>query len=204
MLCVLYPIIFLGQIKVSEKIQDSYLATQDENALYFIDFWATWCTPCIHVSKYLEILQAQHPNNFYILSLSQENPDIVKRFMKKHKINLAVAIDYKGETFKKNNIQTLPYGILYNAQGKKLWEGHPAEFKTFHIQKFLNKNIKKITVSKMFELQSDYTEVTLKPLVPKADFEYANVITETYGLQVAKELTHLEVQGTLQWWHVLI
>ncbi len=30
-----------GQIKVSEYIQQSTIATQTNNKLYFIDFWAT-------------------------------------------------------------------------------------------------------------------------------------------------------------------
>ena len=198
-LLFLCPIILLGQIKVSEKIQDSYIAVQDENALYFVDFWATWCMPCIHVSKYLESLQKQHPDNFYILSLSQENPEIVKRFMKKHKIDLAVAIDYNGETFQKNNIQSLPYGILYNAKGKKLWEGHPAEFKAHHIEKFLRENKKKIAVNRMFKSQTYKKTVVSKIESDKEDFEYSKINKEELiALQIIKRRRYLEVKGTLQ------
>ncbi len=200
LLCFLYPLIFLGQIRVSEKIQDSYIATQDENALYFVDFWATWCMPCIHVSKQLETLQKQHPDNFYILSLSQENPETVKRFMKKHKIDLAVAIDYQGETFRENNIQSLPYGILFNAKGEKLWKGHPAEFKAYHIKKFLRENRKTITVNEMFKSQSSYKRpVVSKEEMPKKDFQYTRIQTdEVAKIQAIKKRTHLELQGTLQ------
>ena len=198
LVCILCPTIFFGQIKISEKIQDSYIATQDENALYFVDFWATWCIPCVHVSKYLETLQSQYPDNFYILSLSQENPETVKRFMKKHKIDLAVAIDYQGETFQKNNIQSLPHGILYNAQGKKLWEGHPAEFKAYHVKKFLNKNRRAIAVNEMFKSQSYNTAIPLKNEILKEDFEYAIIDTEFSSVEVVKKRTYLELQGSLQ------
>lgn len=199
LLCFLCPLIFLGQIKVSEKIQDSYITTQDENALYFVDFWATWCMPCIHVSKYLESLQRQYPDNFYILSLSQENPEVVKRFMKKHKMDLAIAIDYQGETFQKNNIQSLPYGILYNAKGEKLWEGHPAEFKAHHIKKFLRENKKKIAVDKMFKSQSYKKEFVSNIEIPKKDFEYSKIRADKVAeIQAIKKRTYIELQGTLQ------
>jgi len=190
--------IFLGQIKISENIQDSNIATQNENALYFVDFWATWCMPCVHVSKYLETLQTQYPDNFYILSLSQENPEIVKRFMKKHKIDLAVAIDYQGETFQKNNIQSLPHGILYNAKGEKLWEGHPAEFKAFHIKRFLKENRKTIAVNKMFKAQYYKTVAVLKNETQKKDFEYSKMNIETSNIQVLKKQKYIELQGDLQ------
>lgn len=196
--CILSPMIFLGQIKISENIQDSNIATQNENALYFVDFWATWCMPCVHVSKYLETLQTQYPDNFYILSLSQENPEIVKRFMKKHKIDLAVAIDYQGETFQKNNIQSLPHGILYNAKGEKLWEGHPAEFKAFHIKRFLKENRKTIAVNKMFKAQYYKTVAVLKNETQKKDFEYSKMNIETSNIQVLKKQKYIELQGDLQ------
>lgn len=189
---------FSGQIKISEKIKVSKIATQDEYPLYFIDFWATWCVPCIHVSKYLETLQAEYPNDIYVLSLSQENPDIVKRFLKKHKIDLAVAIDYNGENFQKNNIYSLPYGVLLNASGKKLWEGHPAEFKAFHIRHFLNKNKKKIAVNNMFKAQFYSKAKTFKSDKVDSDFEYSKIANQIDGIQIVKNNDNIELKGTLQ------
>ncbi|WP_298239088.1 TlpA disulfide reductase family protein [uncultured Algibacter sp.] len=200
LLCFLFPIFFFGQIKISEHIQESQIAKGNNNALYFVEFWATWCKPCIHVSKYLESLQSQYPNNFYVLSLTQENADVVKRFMKKHKMNLAVAIDFEGETFKHNNIQSLPQGILFNANGKKLWEGHPADFKNYHIRKFLNSNSKKISKEKMFKLNSYVKEVVKVKESPKKDFSITKLQSTEHRneFQIIKHSSYLELKGNLQ------
>ena len=199
-ICAMFTSSFLyAQIKISENIKESTLAKSKDNSLYFIDFWATWCKPCIHVSKYLESLQKQYPEDFYILSLSQESPEVVNKFLLKHKINLAVAIDYEGETFTKNNIYSLPYGILYNAHGEKLWEGHPAEFKYYHLDGYLSQNKKKIHVNTFFETVK-YEQVTAKNTVHKMDFEYSSIkeYNEFSNFQVIDNDSYVQLNGNLQ------
>ncbi|WP_203256776.1 redoxin family protein [Hyunsoonleella ulvae] len=198
MLLFVFPLFSFGQIKISENIQKSLLTKNDDNSLYFVDFWATWCGPCIHASKYLTSLQRQYPNRFHIMSLSQENPDIVKRFMKKHALELAVAIDYNGETFSKFNIASLPYGILFNAKGERLWEGHPAEFKSYHLDGFLSTNKKTVSVDKMYQLQSFKPAAVTKSKTFKGDFDIISLKEATTPLRVDKKLNFLELTGSLK------
>lgn len=198
-IALMLPFFFFGQIKISENIQRSSLASNDENALYFVDFWATWCGPCVHASKYLTALQRQYPDKFHIMSLSQENPDIVKRFMQKHPMQLAVAIDNNGETFSKYNIASLPYGILFNAKGEKLWEGHPAEFKTYHLEGYLSTNKKTIGVDKMYQLQSYKPVNIVKAENFKGDFDIVKLKQPlSTALAVEKKPNYLEISGSLQ------
>ncbi|ULC58761.1 TlpA family protein disulfide reductase [Flaviramulus sp. BrNp1-15] len=199
--CFLFsPSLFHGQIKISENIQESSIAKSENNALYFVDFWATWCKPCIHVSKYLESLQRQYPEDFYILSLSQESPEVVKKFLLKHQINLAIATDYEGETFTKNNIYSLPYGILYNAQGEKLWEGHPAEFKNYNIDGYLSQHKKRVSVDTFFKVHKYQQTIVKEPEMPKKDFEYSVVknTEDQSGFQIIDEKNYVQLKGSLQ------
>jgi len=189
-----------SQIQVSKYIQHSKIATQDENALYFIDFWATWCGPCIHASKYIESLQKQYPNNFYVLSLSKESPDIVEKFNTKHKNGLATAIDHEGSTFAKHNISALPYSVLYNAKGEVLWSGNPTDFKPRHIEKFLRKNKEKISISSMIEVQN-YTNILIDNTENsfKKDIHVEPLEENLYEtLQVIKHNDYLELTGSLK------
>ncbi len=198
LLLLLVPMVFFGQIRISETIKMSSIASDENNALYFVDFWATWCGPCIAAEKQLASLQRQYPKNFYVMSLSQESPEVVRRYMKKHDLQLGVAIDYNGETFSNYNIASLPYGILLNAKGEKLWEGHPADFKTYHLDGYLNTNTKQLSVEKMFKLQSYKPLAVTKDITLNGDYDIKEIDETIERLQVVKKPNFLELSGSLK------
>ena len=188
-----------SQVKISEMVQYSKFAKSEENALYLVDFWATWCAPCIHVKKYLGSLQQQYPDNFYIVSLSEENPEKVKRFLSKHHSKLAVALDYDGETFRKNAIRSLPHAMLLNANGNVIWEGHPADFKSYHVDKYLRQNRKKTSVDNIFRAQAIAEDVIEEIYVPSKDFELKEILnSDTMNLEVSKLSSYIKLSGSLK------
>lgn len=201
LIIVFFPIVSAGQMRISQLTQESSITNNKESKLFFIDFWATWCGPCITVSKYLSSVQEQFPNDFYILSLSQENPEVINKYLSKHKTDLAVAIDYEGEAFIKYNVSSLPYGVLLNADGEKLWEGHPAELGKRQIDAFLKTQSKTVSVGSMFKLIS-YERENKKS---KIDDELAEDITlkktafnSFDELQIEKNKRYLKLTGTLK------
>ncbi|MCB4809346.1 TlpA family protein disulfide reductase [Tamlana sp. 62-3] len=189
-----------GQIRVSQIMSESQLAKSEQNALYFVDFWATWCNPCIHVSQYLETLQSQYPKNFYVLSLSQESPEVVAKFLAKHDLKLAVGIDFDGETFKKYNIYSLPQGVLFNAKGEKLWEGHPANFKKQHLESFLRENKNVIDVNSFFKTEAYAVETSDLEPIDFNDFEYRVIddYSDLETIQIIENDSYIELSGSLQ------
>ncbi|OUR96056.1 hypothetical protein A9Q86_16385 [Flavobacteriales bacterium 33_180_T64] len=174
------PFLSSGQIRFSETIQTSKIVANTEASLFFLDFWATWCGPCVYASEYLEVLQKQYPDRFYVISLSEENPEVVKRFLKKNPTDLAVVIDYKGETFRANNTRTLPYGLLINANGTVLWKGSPTDFKPSDLERYLSRNTKQNDVNKVFKVQKIKKEVFKADYKPTSDFEIKQLKNETY------------------------
>ena len=169
-----------GQIRFSETVQLSKTARDIEANLFFVDFWATWCKPCVYASEYLGVLQKQYPDDFYVISLSEENPDIVKRFLKRNPTDLAVSIDYKGETFKAFNTRVLPYGVLLNASGKVLWKGSPTDFKQSDIERYLRQNTKRRPVDKVIKVQAIKQEVFEADYTPVSDFEMKAIKRQSY------------------------
>ena len=149
-----FPVMSFGQIKVSQSIQQNTLAQSETNKLYFVDFWATWCGPCVPAKKYLGTLQKQFPNDFYIVSISDENPETVKKYLNRRKTDLAIAIDYDKQTFSKYSITTLPQGILFNAKGVKLWQGHSANLSPELIKRYLNTTDTRLAVEDFVKLEA--------------------------------------------------
>jgi peroxiredoxin len=55
-------------------------------------FWATWCPPCNReIPNLIELRKANSEDNLAIIAISDENPDLVKRFVAAKGINYTVA-----------------------------------------------------------------------------------------------------------------
>ncbi|AWL78974.1 TlpA family protein disulfide reductase [Capnocytophaga canimorsus] len=159
-----------AQLTMSQRIEYSELASPKDKKLFFIDYWATWCAPCITVASYLTTLQEQFRDDLYVISLTQESPDVVKPFLQKHHSKLAVSIDYEGENFKKHKVRALPYGVLLNAQGEVLWKGNPANITANMIRGFLSKNARTVPIYDFLKYSS-YTTDNEVDIVLEGDYK---------------------------------
>ncbi|WP_243471211.1 TlpA family protein disulfide reductase [Winogradskyella sp. MH6] len=186
-----------GQIKVSEFIQKSTIASPDNNKLFFVDFWATWCVPCITAKEHLKVLQSQFPNEFYVVSLSSENPLKVEKFLKNHPNNLTVAIDYNKETFDKYNVKVLPAGVLFNANGKVLWEGGAPDLKKEMVSRFLRQQTARTSLSSFFDVVSIEDE-TSNEYIPTEAMEFKPLVSGFEELSVVDNDNYLKVSGSLK------
>ncbi len=94
-----------------------------ENKLVFINFWATWCVPCVEEMPSLDSLQSNEElNNLVILpvNIGQEDLDKIKNFFYKLEIkNLDIYFDPGVNLVKKFSIRGVPTTILINKEGKE-------------------------------------------------------------------------------------
>lgn len=203
-LLILLSFIYISgnaQVVLSEKIQDSKLTSPNDKSLFLVDFWATWCAPCITAGEYLGVLQEQFSDDLYILSLSKENPETVAKFIEKRPSKLAVSIDFNGNNFDNHNVNSLPWAILFDADGDILWKGNPANLKAWTVQKLLRQKRKKRDVSEIFTYQSyEYEEEREKKI--SGDFELKKLEQEASEYPTFKRWNeYIYLQGSIA--HIL-
>ena len=94
-----------------------------ENSLVIINFWATWCVPCIEEMPSLNKLQANKDfNNLKIIPINvgRDNIEKSKSFYKKLKINnLEIYFDKNVELAKKFLLRGLPTTVFINKKGEE-------------------------------------------------------------------------------------
>ena len=94
-----------------------------ENSLVIINFWATWCAPCIEEMPSLNRLQANKDfNNLKIIPINvgRDNIEKSKNFYKKLKIdNLEIYFDKDVELAKKFLLRGLPTTVFINKKGEE-------------------------------------------------------------------------------------
>lgn len=110
-----------------------------------IDFWATWCAPCIAGVPHFNSIADQYKRDkrLCFLSLTDENEAKVKKLLPKVAFTSAVVSDTTGKTFKNFGITTIPFCALIDDRMQVQWAGAAYELTENMIKDFLAR--KKVT-----------------------------------------------------------
>ena len=84
-----------------------------------INFWATWCAPCVEELPLLQQIAEQHFNGLAVLAINmRENEDDVRTFVDQHNLDLQVLLEPDDQTLIDYGVQGLPLSIVVSPGGK--------------------------------------------------------------------------------------
>lgn len=84
-----------------------------------LEFWATWCAPCIGEIPILNRLaDSIDPAKVQFISVDDEDPAVVEKFLKKKPISGWVLLDTSGEMYKRYGVAARPATIVVGPNGK--------------------------------------------------------------------------------------
>ena len=90
-----------------------------------INFWATWCAPCIKEMPYLDQFEKKYKDKgFSVLAISVDNQKSlsqVRSFIKTKKFSFDIFLDPNMQIFKKLNGNLMPTNVLIDKNGKVFW-----------------------------------------------------------------------------------
>jgi thiol-disulfide isomerase/thioredoxin len=88
-----------------------------------LDFWATWCAPCVAALPAIEQLAKNTAGEpFVLVSVSHDTDEAALRdFLTKHPADWPQVWDQKKETGRQFRIDSLPTYVLLDAEGRVLW-----------------------------------------------------------------------------------
>ncbi len=93
-----------------------------QGKILLLNFWATWCIPCVRELPDFEKLLANLVNeNFSILGINvMDSKKRVDRFIEQKKLTLPVAMDLKGETYPRYKVQNFPTTVIIDKKGDEM------------------------------------------------------------------------------------
>lgn len=137
------------ELKVEKFIKGEPLPQLERGRVYVIEFWATWCGPCIEQMPHLSELQAEYRNNGVTIigtniremrqveggwmeSFDEQTLNKVESFVESQGDNMAYTVAYDGPSKSMDNSwmiasgnEAMPVAFVVDRSGTVAWIGHP-------------------------------------------------------------------------------
>ena len=96
-----------------------------------VEFWATWCPPCLALIPHLKDLHEKHAEDgLTILTVHASDgaqKKAVESFAKKNKITYPIGLDTTGRVMSAYGVREIPHAFVIDRAGKVIWGGYPGE-----------------------------------------------------------------------------
>lgn len=114
-----------------------------EGKVVMVEFWATWCGPCIAGIPHLNELQNEFRDDLVIIGVSAEDEGKVNEFRSdrnRPKFEYTVAIDPQRRMINTVGTRGIPHCIVMSSDGIVRWQGHPAGLQRDTMKKIIEAN----------------------------------------------------------------
>lgn len=112
---------------VKFSLEDTHSETQTfeklkGSKLTVIDFWATWCKPCLQAIPYLVKMNAEfNPQGVNFIGISVDGPRSVSKvapLAESMKITYPVLLDFNNDIMRQFNVANVPSIVIVNDKNK--------------------------------------------------------------------------------------
>ena len=91
-----------------------------------VEFWATWCGPCVSGIPHLNKLHEEYGNKgLVILSLTDQSKTGIETFMKRKGMSMNYVLGTGSEMTTEYGVSGIPHAFIIGKDGKLVWHGNP-------------------------------------------------------------------------------
>lgn len=104
-----------------KDLEDNEVSLADHKGehVLLIEFWATWCPPCVEALPHMAELAEKYAEKgvrFYAIN-QQESPSVVKKFLEKKKLDVNVLLDPDSKVSNAYGVSGIPQTVIIDKKG---------------------------------------------------------------------------------------
>jgi thiol-disulfide isomerase/thioredoxin len=174
------------KLQTAKWVQGEPVTEFAAGTAYVVEFWATWCGPCIVTIPHLNELHQKFVNQGLVVigqdiwqreETTEKTQEAVEQFIAKmgEKMTYRVALDDKSQDEKGAMARTwmdaagqngIPSAFVVGKDGKIAWIGHPSRLNEQILSSVLDGTFDVAAAKKEFEIQRQVTQVLRTKLRP--------------------------------------
>lgn len=104
----------------NELLQYEKVIKQHRGEVIYLDFWASWCTPCRKSFPWMNQMQEKYrDNHFKVISINVDSdPILAKEFLAANSADFTVLYDPQGALASQLKLKGMPSSFIINREGK--------------------------------------------------------------------------------------
>lgn len=154
-----------------------------------LEFWATWCGPCVQSIPHLNELAEQFKDRPVVfISVTSENEEVVRNFLKTRTLNASVGIDDYEVLNKAFHVEGIPHAVIVDQNGHIAAIAHPAKIKPENLDEVLAGKKCSLPEPEVYTLERSGKDVA--PNTPPALFE----------ISIREHKMPAQIQGPICMW----
>jgi peroxiredoxin len=98
---------------------DRFRLADQRGKIIVLDFWATWCGPCLQTMPQLaQVAPAFADRNVRVVAINlQERAETITATLQRHKLQLPVALDRDGAVAARYGVSSIPQTLVIDREG---------------------------------------------------------------------------------------
>jgi thiol-disulfide isomerase/thioredoxin len=106
--------------------------TTPNGRLVLVDFFASWCGPCLAAIPHMNDLARHYARDVCIIGLSNESrralsEGLLRRNLKAKDFAYAVGVDPSKRMYDAIGVRSIPHCVIFSTDGVVRWQGHPSQ-----------------------------------------------------------------------------
>ena len=103
-----------------------------------MEFWATWCSPCVSALPHLNQLAEEFQNeDVLFLAISEDDPKRLEGFLAGQSVRAIIGIDADRKTWNAFDVPSIPHTVIIDAKGRLIGATTPEQLSAERLRRVL-------------------------------------------------------------------